>query len=660
MERFCITAADGLLSPSRFLAQRIERALQTEPIPNIPLPTADPVEDAPAEGERGDVLYVGRLQLLKGVLPLLEACRRMWSEGADFRLTMIGGDTRFTPRNTTVRAYVEKRYAAEIDGGRLVLAGPVPHAQVQARMRRAWCVVVPSLWENFPYVCIEAMSAGQLVIASTSGGQAEMVAPSGENGLVFDWERDGDFEDKLRRALAIDTAERRAIGARAQQRIREMSAPQNVLERRIRHYQQLIDRHAPRRTYPTLPEATAPGAPRNTGRDRSEIAPDEAAGLLTVVIPYYNLGEYVDQTLASVLASTYEPIEILIVNDGSTDAASIAKLEQIRRRDLPRVRIETTANQGLAATRNWGADHARGQFVCFLDADDCVEPDYFTRAIALLKRYPNVDSVYPWVRYFGASDSIWPTFNAEFPYLLAQNMAAAFSVIRRRSFRELARNKPEVAYALEDHEGWISLIEAGGVAVSLPHPLMRYRVRPDSMLQTSTTDQRLYLYDLITKFHPRAYRDWGAELLNLQNANGSGRTWVHPTQYVREPAEYIAELEKTRDELRELARGWETQAAHIQSQSQRIQELDSAIEAWRREAERLVESWETQRRHIEAQDARIADLEREATGWCDEATRLAQAWVTQKAHIEAQAARIEALERDPQRHRGAPPGRRTA
>src|SRR5262249_23459533 len=147
--------------------------------------------------------------------------------------------------------------------------------------------------------------------------------------------------------------------------------------------------------------------------------------------------------------------------------------------------------------RNLGAAASRGEYLAFVDADDLVEPDFFERAVAVLRRFTNVSFVYSWLRYFGSATGCWPTWNTELPYLLGHNMVTAFAVVRRSDFLAYGRNSPALAYALEDYDAWIAMVERGCIGVSLPEMLVRYRVRPDSMYHRMNDDQALYLFDLI-------------------------------------------------------------------------------------------------------------------------------------------------------------------
>jgi glycogen synthase len=585
MEMACVAMADAIVSPSRFLADRtLARLAPGKPeaaIDVIPYPIGLKETLPPAPGTRGDILYVGRLQLLKGVIPMIEGCERLWQAGADFRLTCIGSDLPAGPRGGSMREWIEKRFARRVSEGRLRLTGVMDHALVQQHMRDAWATIVGSTFENFPNVCIEAMNLGQIVLGSRSGGQAEMIQADGVNGFLFDWKIPGDFERQLRRILALPDGERLAIAANAQRRIREMAGPADVVRRRFEHFERVVRSHRPRTHYPALQTLMQPRLPADPpdGRPPARSTHAETPGLLSVVIPFYNLGAYLPETVASIRASTYRPYEIIIVNDGSTDPASLEVVAGYEREGRPDLRVVHTENSGLASTRNNGADAARGEFLCFLDADDCAEPHYFERAIDVLRRHANVDFVSSWIRFFGEADALWVTWNAEFPYLLGHNMCTAFSVLRRKSFQEKCRNKPEVAYAFEDHEMWISLLENGGLGVALAEPLVRYRVRKGSMLQTSGEAQQNYLLDVISQFHPQLYREFAPELFQLQQANGACRLWNHPAVSCYPPPNPATiELREWLDKLEE-ARAW-SERGRLNAEKE-IESIEASIEQLR-------------------------------------------------------------------------------
>ncbi|WP_208899715.1 glycosyltransferase family 2 protein [Streptomyces incarnatus] len=108
-----------------------------------------------------------------------------------------------------------------------------------------------------------------------------------------------------------------------------------------------------------------------------------------MIIPLYNTEEYIGACVASVLGQTHQELEVIVVDDGSTDGgAAIAEGF-----DDERVRVERLANQGVGAARNHGLDLAKGEVVAFLDADDLWYPDKLAEQIAVLESDPRVVAV---------------------------------------------------------------------------------------------------------------------------------------------------------------------------------------------------------------------------------------------------------------------------
>ena len=106
--------------------------------------------------------------------------------------------------------------------------------------------------------------------------------------------------------------------------------------------------------------------------------------LLTVIIPIYNGEKYLQSTLESVLSSTYKNIEVLIINDGSSDSSEqiINDFIQIDRR----IRYIYEKNSGIVAARNQGLELANGEYICFCDQDDIVVSDMYTEIISNMEK----------------------------------------------------------------------------------------------------------------------------------------------------------------------------------------------------------------------------------------------------------------------------------
>lgn len=107
--------------------------------------------------------------------------------------------------------------------------------------------------------------------------------------------------------------------------------------------------------------------------------------LVSIIIPVYNVEAYLEKCLQSVVTQTYTNIEILLVNDGSTDR-SPAVCRAFAARDT-RIRVLNRENGGLSSARNAGLEVANGEYVCFIDSDDWVETDYVATLWEVLEKY---------------------------------------------------------------------------------------------------------------------------------------------------------------------------------------------------------------------------------------------------------------------------------
>ena len=569
LERNTIQAADGVLSPSRFLAERVAGATHRRSgIKVVPyaLPETLRRTDLPQTFGR-DLFYFGRIELRKGVRNLIEACARLWREGWDFRLRLAGPDTEWTARGrgVSVQRWLEQRYQEHIRAGRLLFEGPLHGAQLWEAIRSSRAVVVPSLWENFPNTCIEAMTLGVPVLVSSSGGQAEMVQNPGRDGLVFDWAQPQSFMDAVATALNMRDGELAAMGQAGRASIHALCSSEVVGKQRIAHIDELRrSASVERRLFPSANPEWVP--PADTRVRHSVDHEPEISGEVSVVIPYYNLPELLTETLDSVAASHRRPCEIVIVDDGSNDERSPAVLRAAAAR--PGVRVVRQPNQGLAAARNTGARECRGEYLCFVDADDCIEPEYLGRCIDVLQRYENVGFVYSWVQWFEGTEEVWPAWQAEFPYLAGHNLLTAFAVVRREVFLKYGYNQPEIEYSLEDWEGWLAIYAAGWLGVAIPEPLVRYRIRAGSMMREFKIAQTHYLYRLFADLHPHVYATYGRELFLLENSNGAARLWNNPALGSpmgpeEELAQSAAERDRLWEELQVLAKAWEKHVDYI-------------------------------------------------------------------------------------------------
>ncbi|HEX3778676.1 MAG TPA: glycosyltransferase family 4 protein [Pseudonocardiaceae bacterium] len=193
--RFWLRRLDGVIAPSRFLAEAVGVDVGRVPIrvlPNgAPLPSATPLPGS------ANVLFVGRLEPVKGVRVLISAFARIADRHPEAGLTLVGDGEQ--------RAELERQVAGAGLAGRVRFAGWLDGGQLAAAYAGADLLAIPSVWpENFPTVALEALGAGRAVVASRVGGIPELVE-DGHNGMLVTPNDDASLADALDRLLRDPT-----------------------------------------------------------------------------------------------------------------------------------------------------------------------------------------------------------------------------------------------------------------------------------------------------------------------------------------------------------------------------------------------------------------------------------------------------------------------
>ena len=112
---------------------------------------------------------------------------------------------------------------------------------------------------------------------------------------------------------------------------------------------------------------------------------NEEKDLISVIVPVYKVEEDIRECIASLLAQTYDNVEILLIDDGSPD--NCGKICDEYAEKNKKIKVIHRTNQGLSATRNYGVSIARGDYIYFLDSDDCISADCFEYLMSLIKEY---------------------------------------------------------------------------------------------------------------------------------------------------------------------------------------------------------------------------------------------------------------------------------
>lgn len=225
---------------------------------------------------------------------------------------------------------------------------------------------------------------------------------------------------------------------------------------------------------------------------------------VSIIIPCYNQGKYVLDTLNSVLHQSYQNVEVIIVNDGSDDRDTVSILNQI---NIKNVQIVHTLNQGLAAARNNGIGRASGDFILPLDADDLIKPSYVEQAVTVLEKRLEVGIVYCRAQLFGAVDTEWLLPPYSLKEMLKDNVIFCTAMFRKSDWEEVGGYDPGMIYGWEDYDFWLSLIELGRGVYQIPDILFSYRVASDSMVRSKEKWQKAAMFKRIFERHQKLFTD---------------------------------------------------------------------------------------------------------------------------------------------------------
>lgn len=202
---------------------------------------------------------------------------------------------------------------------------------------------------------------------------------------------------------------------------------------------------------------------------------------VSVIIPCYNTGEYLEEAIQSVFQSNFQDFEIIVVNDGSTEESTLFVLASI---DYPCTHVIHQENGGLAAARNFGVRMSSGGLLFFLDSDNRVRKGYFEKALSVFDANPTVGVVYGRPVFFG--ESTVPRFESRdfnFEALLAGNYIDACAFVRREAFVAIEGfDENRELKISEDWEFWIRLAQTSWGFHFLDEQLFDYRIRKDSMI----------------------------------------------------------------------------------------------------------------------------------------------------------------------------------
>lgn len=200
---------------------------------------------------------------------------------------------------------------------------------------------------------------------------------------------------------------------------------------------------------------------------------------VSIITPYYNTGPIFHETAKSIFRQSFQDWEWIIVNDGSTDPAARAVLDEYRDRD-PRVRVlDLPQNRGLSAARNAGYTAARSDLVMQIDSDDMAEPTFLEKCLWFLRTNPQWGFVCGWTVGFGHENYLWGQGFHNIDRFLHENLVTPTSVVRKGVWQAADGYDEANRKGLEDWDFWLRCAAAGHWGTCIPEFLDWYRRRPN-------------------------------------------------------------------------------------------------------------------------------------------------------------------------------------
>ncbi|HEX9644708.1 MAG TPA: glycosyltransferase [Acidimicrobiia bacterium] len=527
LERLALPMADAVLVPSAAVGEwaRTRYGLEADRIVVAPpaVPEVSPVTWSPAPAP--EFVTLGRLSEPKGMDLLVRAMLPIFEAHPSSRLVLIGADGWSAVENRPMSEVLARLIPGQF-ADRVEFVGPLPRDEALHQMSTAWAVVVASRFESFCLAAHEARRAGLPVVVPDL--PAFRAYRRGAGFMMFDGSLAG-LTGALS-AIAADRAVAEALVAdpapevgdpiepylgdlppvrhpRSQaglataavhrlDRITSTSASRwgtlarGVLRMVPAPLARLLVRVAPARLkdrFRTAASWPAEQARRGAVQRRAAIRrridageyPHAAPPDVTVVIPCFEQGAWVTEAVLSVFEQEHPSWEIVLVDDGSTDPATVGVLDGLS--EWPRVRLIRQENRGLSAARNAGMAIARGEFVVPLDADDEIAPGFLSTLLRALQGRPDAAFAHCWAELFGDVHAVWVTRPHNAYWERCSNSVIGCVLLRREAWGAVGGYDETMRDGNEDWELWVRLAAAGWDQVRVMQPLFRYRKHGETM-----------------------------------------------------------------------------------------------------------------------------------------------------------------------------------
>lgn len=281
---------------------------------------------------------------------------------------------------------------------------------------------------------------------------------------------------------------------------------------------------------------------------------------VAVVIPVFDSGVTLTETLESVFAQTHPALEIVVVDDGSTDPLTLSVLDALREDD--RVRVIRQDNAGPSAARNAGIAASSAPYFMPVDSDDRIDPRYIAEAARVLEERPDIPLAYARAELFGRYSGPWRLPDFDWAGFLIHNQIFPSALFRRADWTAIGGYDESMRRGREDHDFVMRVLARGGEPYRLDAVRFFYRIGADGSSVNSSMDREdlIAAHSQIFRNSTRAYADHAEDLFRFifdqhdQIADLRFRYAALERLRVRFPR-LVAAGKRVRDRVRGLGRG---------------------------------------------------------------------------------------------------------
>lgn len=471
MERMSVEWADHVIGGSHYLLNWMEQNGYQLPAgrcyvqPNIfpPISAADSKQDPLTSAT--ELVFFGRLERRKGLHLFLDALKRLIRSHAQGEVDLNGISVTFLGKSRRVYN-AKKDIAAALDGSVLSyrILGDLgqPEAIQYLKEGDGKLAIMPSVMDNSPFGVYELLGYRVPFITSTAGGGKELIHETDRDRVLFEVHPHAIHRILLKLVHQPLYTPRPSF---------DMQCSLEIWDRWHR----------------ALPSATTD----STAKPEARSAASEP--LVSICLAHFNRPRELSEALDSIKGLHYKNIELIIVDDGSTNPGALAYLDEVQKQvhDFP-LRVYTQPNLYLGASRNLAASHAKGEYLLFMDDDNLAKPHEITTLVSAME-HASADIITSFADTFWSKDigNLAATARKRIVYFGADLTSGMYRnpygdsncLVRRSAFEKLGGFTEDYKIGRDDQEFFSRAVLNGMQLYVLPEAVYWYRLSRTRMRQ---------------------------------------------------------------------------------------------------------------------------------------------------------------------------------